>query len=163
MPSTNTSGIEYIRASLKDAEILTQLRMEFLEEYWGKQDKSLRENLYAKLMVYFKTATVTGTYVSFLARTGKEWVGIGGMVMRQQPGGFKIPNGKIAYIMNMYTKPGYRKQGVAKHILHLLMEEAKNLDCEALELHATQDGEPVYQKAGFNLHPEPTYRLILKK
>jgi len=163
MLSANVSSFVYTKASMNELDTLCQLRIEFLEEYWGKQDETLRENLYSKLMGYFRTSITNGTYVSFLASNEKEWVGIGGMVMREQPGGFKIPNGKIAYIMNMYTKPGYRKQGVAKHILHLLMEEAKTLGCEALELHATQDGEPVYQKAGFYLHPEPTYRLILKK
>lgn len=153
--------MQFTKASPAEADVLTQLRIEFLEEYWGRQEESLRKNLGTKLMDYFSQAISDGSYVCFLAKQKEEWVGIGGMVIRQQPGGFKIPNGKIAYIMNMYTRPGYRKHGVAKHILQLLMDEAKSLACEALELHATQDGEPVYQKAGFYLHPEPTYRKIL--
>lgn len=144
-----------------DVELLTELRIEFLEEYWGRQEDALRQNLQDKLKAYFTHAVSEGSYISYMAKKEKEWIGIGGMVLREQPGGFKIPNGKIAYIMNMYTRPEYRKQGVAKHILQLLMNEAKTLSCEALELHATQEGEPVYQKAGFYLHPEPTYRKIL--
>lgn len=160
MSSSNLLNLKFTKAGPNEAEILTQLRIEFLEEYWGRQEETLRKNLGTKLMGYFSHSLADGSYVSYLAKNNKEWVGIGGMVIRHQPGGFKIPNGKIAYIMNMYTRPAYRKQGVAKHILQLLMDEAKSLACEALELHATQEGEPVYQKAGFYLHPEPTYRKI---
>ncbi len=161
MSGPNSSKIQFTKASPKDVELLTESRIEFLEEYWGQQEEDLRKSLRITLMDYFTRTLSDGTYVCYLAKNEKGWIGIGGMVLRQQPGGFKIPNGKIAYIMNMYTRPEYRKQGVAKHILQLLMDEAKTLGCEALELHATQEGEPVYQKAGFYLHPEPTYRKIL--
>jgi GNAT superfamily N-acetyltransferase len=161
MSGLNFSNVQFTKASPMDVEFLSESRIEFLEEYWGQQEEALRKNLRIKLTNYFTRAISDGTYVCYLAKTEKDWIGIGGMVLREQPGGFKIPNGKIAYIMNMYTRPEYRKQGVAKHILQLLMDEAKTLGCEALELHATQEGEPVYQKAGFYLHPEPTYRKIL--
>jgi len=153
--------MQFTKASPAEADVLTQLRIEFLEEYWGRQEESLRKYLSAKLLDYFSSSIADGSYVCYLAKHNEEWVGIGGMVIRQQPGGFKIPNGRIAYIMNMYTRANYRKQGVAKRILQLLMDEAKTLSCEALELHATKEGEPVYQKAGFYLHPEPTYRKLL--
>jgi len=161
MFNQNPSNIQFIKASPNDVEALTALRIEFLEDYWGPQEEVLRNKLRTKLMGYFARTISDGTYVCYLAKNEKDWIGIGGMVIREQPGGFKIPNGKIAYIMNMYTRTAYRKQGVAKQILQLLMEEAKTQACEALELHATQEGEPVYQKAGFYLHPEPTYRKIL--
>lgn len=161
MSSSTFSNMQFIKASPKEAGVLTQLRIEFLEEYWGRQEETIRKNLETNLIDYFTRAISDGSFVCYLAKANEEWIGIGGMAIRQQPGGFKIPNGKIAYIMNMHTQPNHRKQGVAKQILQLLMDEAKSLACEALELHATQDGEPVYQKAGFYLHPEPTYRKII--
>ena len=35
------------------------------------------------------------------------------------------PTGKKAYIMNMYTAPEYRRQGIALHTLDLLVKDAK--------------------------------------
>ena len=35
------------------------------------------------------------------------------------------PTGKKAYIMNMYTAPEYRRQGIAIHTLDMLVKDAK--------------------------------------
>ena len=42
------------------------------------------------------------------------------------------PTGKKAYIMNMYTAPEYRRQGIALHTLDLLVKDAKNSVCYRL-------------------------------
>ena len=60
--------------------------------------------------------------------------------------------------MNVYTLPKYRRMGLSKNLLERLVETAKQRGITAFELHATKDGEPVYQKAGFEKFSEPTYR-----
>lgn len=49
----------------------------------------------------------------------------------------------------MYTRPEYRKQGIATRLLTELIREARALNLSYLELSSTREGEPVYRKLGF--------------
>ena len=95
------------------------------------------------------------------ARHGSKIAGIGGMVLREQPGSLKNPTGKAGYIMKMYTFPSFRRLGICSDILKLLLEEAGRLDINAFELHVSEMGEFVYVQNGFKKHNEPTYRKFI--
>ena len=85
-------------------------------------------------------------------------VGIGSVHIRRVPGNFKNPSGVWGYLMNMYTLPEYRGRGICSRILTLLVDEGRQLGITAFELHATEQGRPVYEKNGFEIHHEPTLR-----
>ncbi len=51
--------------------------------------------------------------------------------------------------MNMYTKPEYRRKGIALKTLNLLVEDAKSRGITAISLEATDMGRPLYEKYGF--------------
>lgn len=161
MSVINQPGVVYVKATTEDAVLLSEMRLEFLEDYWGKQEAKARDHLRMNLIRYYSQTLANETYICYLAYFENNCIGLGGMILREQAGSFKIPNGKVAYLMNMYTQTGFRKRGVATQILALLTKEARAREYEALELHATKDGEPVYQRAGFYLHSEPTYRKLL--
>lgn len=148
-------------ATLNDVELLVQSRIDFLEDHWGKQEKTSVEKLRPELSTYFKTMVGSGEYIAILAKHESVLVAVGGIVLRWQPGSFKIPEGKIGYVMNMYTVPEFRRQGVSSKILNLLLDESKKRGYKVFELHATKSGEPVYIKNGFYKHTEPTYRRFL--
>ena len=80
------------------------------------------------------------------------------MSIREQPGNFKNPSGRIGYLMNMYTEPSHRRRGVCSALVQRLIETGTDMGIRAFELHATEEGEPVYQKQGVVLHGEPAYR-----
>lgn len=153
--------ITYKKAQSTDIKTLIELRLEFLEEYWGKQHPELREPLEENLEKYFFKELENNSYLCFIAKNENQVAGIGGLVVRQQPGSFKNPSGKFGYLMNMYTRPEYRRKGICKQLLHLLLEDARAQNITAFELHATPEGEFVYKKEGFLLHGEPTYRKYL--
>jgi predicted acetyltransferase len=77
------------------------------------------------------------------------------------PGNFKNPSGKWCYIMNMYTVPAFRRNGICKNILNLLVKEGKKNGYYAFELHATKEGEKVYIQEEFVHHEEPTLRKFI--
>jgi predicted acetyltransferase len=62
----------------------------------------------------------------------------------------------------MYTLPSFRRKGVCKNILNLLVEEGKKYGYKAFELHATKEGEKVYSQEGFELYHEPTFRKLIE-
>lgn len=156
-----SNNLVYKKATLEDAALLAALRVEFLEDFFGRQGNAERQTLIGELELYFKEH-LAGNYISFMAFSDNEAVGVGAMIVRWQPGNFKNPSGRSAYLLNMYTKPHWRRRGICKKILDLLVTEARTMGLGLLELHSTQDGELVYPAWGFALHPEPTYRLYLK-
>jgi len=54
-----------------------------------------------------------------------------------------------ALILNMYTIPAYRRRGIGSRLLALAVEEARALGVAALRLQSTDDGRPIYERAGF--------------
>ena len=50
--------------------------------------------------------------------------------------------------MNIYTKPKYRRQGIAYKTLDLLVKAAKSRGITAISLEATDMGRPLYEKYG---------------
>mgnify|MGYP002591260415 FL=1 len=51
--------------------------------------------------------------------------------------------------MNMYTKPEYRRRGIAFITLDLLVHDAREKGITAISLEATAMGRPLYEKYGF--------------
>lgn len=60
------------------------------------------------------------------------------------------PAGKRAHIMNVYTKEAYRRQGIAKKLVEMLMSEAKEKGVTHISLEATDMGRPLYEGLGFH-------------
>jgi GNAT superfamily N-acetyltransferase len=149
------------RATLEDLSILIDMRVEFLSEFWGQQDSAIVLALRVGLKKYFHEALSNNTYISWYVKSGDAIAGIGGMAIIIKPGSFRVPDGKCGYIMSMYTRPEFRKKGIAAAILEKLVLSGKEEGIKFFELHATKDGEPVYEKGGFSLHTEPTYRKLV--
>lgn len=154
-------NISYHIATLNDVDDLVQSRIYFLEDHWGKQPQTEVDKLRPELQKYFSTMVASGEYIAVMAKHEEKLVAVGGVVLRWQPGSFKIPEGKIGYVMNMYTIPEFRRQGISSKILNMLLDESKKRGYKVFELHATKSGEPVYIKNGFYKHTQPTYRKFV--
>lgn len=51
--------------------------------------------------------------------------------------------------MNVYTKVNYRRNGIAIHMIDMLVVEAKEKGVTEISLDATELGRPLYKKYGF--------------
>lgn len=138
------------QADLNDLDLLIKNRLKFLDEVPGQEhiqqdveilEKSLRD--------YFSCAITGKTFVAFIAEYEGIVASAGGLVIRYQPGNYTVPMGKTGYILSMYTLPEYRKNGLGSMIFEKLIEYGKSVNIEKFELHATNDGEPIYRKYGF--------------
>ena len=52
-------------------------------------------------------------------------------------------------VLNVYTKPEYRKKGYAKKLMNMMLEDAKAENVSNIELKATEDGYSLYRSVGF--------------
>ena len=150
--------ITYRLATAADISILIEYRIRFLLGLFGDQQASSVSQLEGSLQQYYESALNEDNFIAIIARHENTVAGMGGMSLRQQPGNFKNPTGKIGYILSMYTVPEFRKLGIAANIVRLLIEEGRKRGIIAFELHATKEGESIYRNQGFEIHHEPTYR-----
>ena len=151
-------NITYHIATQADIEILVDNRILFALELSTGHNEEAIQLLREQMTNYFKKATAENSCISFIAKCDGIVAGIGSVHLREMPGNFKNPSGKWGYIMNMYTVPEFRRNGICKTILNLLVEEGKKQGITAFELHATKSGEKVYTQEGFAHHNEPTLR-----
>jgi len=104
---------------------------------------------------YLKKEMSSGIFIAWLAIANNEIIATSGLItIQRQPQLWNI-SGQEAYIMNMYTKPVWRRKGIGTAILEKLIEEAKKRGVEAIKLHATPIGKTLYEKRGFKMgHPD---------
>ncbi|MBK9727036.1 MAG: GNAT family N-acetyltransferase [Saprospiraceae bacterium] len=154
-------NITYNKATIDDTSTLVDNRILFALELSGEQSQEKTIALRKQMTNYFSKATADNSCISYIAKYNGIVAGIGSVHSREMPGNFKNPSGKWGYIMNMYTVPEFRRKGICKAILEILVEEGKKFGITAFELHATKDGENVYRQEGFIQHNEPTLRKFI--
>lgn len=98
---------------------------------------------------YYTHALKNGEHIAYLVYDNDKFIGAGGISFYQVMPTYHNPSGKKAYIMNMYTAPEYRRQGVAYRTLDLLVNDARKKGILQIGLEATDMGRPLYEKYGF--------------
>lgn len=140
------------KANLEDIDELVKLRMEFMKEVNGEQslDDEMKYELLTKANTdYFKENLKLNRFIAWLAIDEDKIIGTSGLIFYSRPPSFKNPDGKTAYIMNIYTLKSYRKQGIAALLLEKVIHEALSLGYHNIALNATDMGKPLYLKRGF--------------
>lgn len=141
--------LKFVKATPEDLEILTETRIEVLRAANGLTEETDMSEVKKQSYEYYQAALQNDTHVAYLVFDGDAFVGAGGISFFRVMPTYHNPTGEKAYIMNMYTKPEYRRRGIAYKTLDLLIAEAKNRGVFAISLEATDMGKPLYEKYGF--------------
>ena len=138
-------GIQYRKLTEKDLDIFIEMRINQLREEGAKEDIDLRPALRDYYMRHMKD----GTFVSCIAEDGGKIIGTSGMSFVEKPPYFGCPSGKMGLLSSMFTNPAYRRKGIAKELLHRVVEEAKNYGCGTVQITASDMGVKLYTAYGF--------------
>lgn len=140
---------EYKKATTKDIAELVRTRVIVLRAANKLSDDVDMSIVEQESYAYYKRAVETGEHMAYLVYDKENFIGAGGVSFYQVMPTYHNPNGKKAYIMNMYTALEYRRQGIAFHTLDLLVKAAKEQGISQIALEATDMGRPLYEKYGF--------------
>lgn len=143
------SVFEYKRATLEDIDELLRTRMIVLRVVNKLADDVDMSEVLKESRAYYQHALESGEYIAYLVYDKDKFIGAGGVSFYQVMPTYYNPTGKKAYIMNMYTAPEYRRQGIAFQTLELLVKAAKEQGISQIALEATDMGRPLYEKYGF--------------
>lgn len=140
--------MEIRKATRKDLKGLVEIRMDYLNEDFSGMTEKQRAELLEQLPGYFDEH-LENDFMAYLAIDQDEIVASVFLVIIERPANPNFLTGKTGNILNVFTKPDYRRRGLAGQLMDMAKKEAKQLNVSYLELKATQDGYPLYMKKGF--------------
>lgn len=95
-----------------------------------------------------------GAQTTVLAFDGENAVGCATICYVQVMPTYSHPTGNRAHIMNVYVREEFRRRGIAREMMEMLLDEAKLRGVSQITLDATESGRPLYQALGFESSEE---------
>lgn len=136
------------KATIKDIDVLTDLRIAYLNEDLGVITDENLELMQATLPSYYEKH-LNKDLLAYVARDEMDIVSCAFLLVVEKPMSPSFITGKTGTVLNVYTKPEYRKKGYAKKIMTMMLEDAKVESVSIIELKATEDGYSLYKSVGF--------------
>ena len=136
------------KATASDIQTLVGLRIAFLLEDEGEMPESTLSLISDQLPAYFRCHLNKDLFV-FVCRDADTIAGCCFLSVFEKPANPRFLNGKTGTVMNVYTKPQYRRKGVARKLMQMLLAESADLKLDYVELKATDAGCPLYRSLGF--------------
>ncbi|MBX7187663.1 MAG: GNAT family N-acetyltransferase [Vicinamibacteria bacterium] len=99
-------------------------------------------------------------YYGFLAEYEGEVIAGGGVWLRPllpRPGA--LQGAVEAYVLNVYTEPKHRRNGVARAIMEAILDWCRERRVARVVLHASKEGRSLYEALGFEPSNEMRIRL----
>ncbi len=140
---------EYKKATIEDIDELVRTRIIVLRAANKLSEEMDMSRVEKESYEYYKRTIENSEHIAYLVYDKGKFIGAGGVSFYQVMPTYNNPTGKKAYIMNMYTAPEYRRQGIAIHTLDLLVKEARKQHVLQIMLEATDMGRQLYEKYGF--------------
>jgi GNAT superfamily N-acetyltransferase len=107
----------------------------------------------------FVNAVENGSYHHWLAIDNRGRVaGGGGVLFCPWPANPREACTERAVILNVYTELEFRRRGVARQVMQVILEWVKTHGLESVNLHASDEGRFLYESMGF----KPTNEMRLR-
>jgi GNAT superfamily N-acetyltransferase len=147
-------------ASVADAEtILAHRRAMFLE--MGYPDGDAMNRMCQAFRPWLARKMEAGEYLAWFAVDSDGAVASGlGLWLMDWPPHMLGPGRWRANILNVYTRPESRRNGLARRLMDTAMEWCRVNKLSTVILHASDVGRPLYTSMGFQ--PSTEMRMILK-
>ncbi len=136
------------KADINDVSGLIELRIEYLLEDYGDLSEDRLTIITNNLQSYFKYHLNKDLF-AFVCRDTDRIVSCCFLCVSEKPPNPTFINGKTGTILNVYTKPEYRKNGIAGKLIKMLLDESEKTGLDYVELKATESGYNLYKSIGF--------------
>lgn len=142
--------IEIKRATIDDIETLMSWRMEVLCDVFSIDKNADLTELTANNREYYLRELPTEGHIACFAYKDGQIAGCGGICIYNEMPSPDNPSGMCAYLMNIYTRPMFRGQGIGRKTASWLIKQAEEKGITKIYLEASDSGKPMYQKMGFS-------------
>ena len=138
--------ITYRAATLDDLAALAALRWDMEAELRG--DLGNRDTYVAAYAEARRADMERGTCLAWIAEADERPIACVQLVWWAAPT-VHLLHRKRGYVTGVYTAPAYRRLGVARRLLELLIAHAREHGIQRLMLYPSEMGAPLYEGLGF--------------
>jgi ribosomal protein S18 acetylase RimI-like enzyme len=147
------------RATVDDVGAIAAHRREMFFEM-GYRDQAALASMIAAFRPWLTQKMISGDYLTWFAAGPDGAVVAGlGLWLMDWPPHMIGPGARRGNILNVYTEPAFRRQGIARRLMEVALEWCGANGIRAVILHASQHGRSLYEKLGFESSNE--MRLLL--
>ena len=139
---------------MKDAELITRHRVAMFADADSAPEPVLTE-MARHFDPWVRKMIAEDKYAGWITSDADRPIASAGLLILDWAPHYLDPTGEQrAYILNVFVEPEYRGQGLAKMLTRECMDEASRRGIRVVALHASQKGQPVYEKLGFTTSNE---------
>jgi len=151
------SNISFREATPGDVCALLRHRRGMYQDM-GYTDTSALKGMVLTSESFLERALADGTLRAWLAESGKRVVGGAGVLISPWPSHPYDQQCRRATILNMFVEPEFRRHGIARRLMQIMTEWCRKEGFVHVQLHASNQGRPLYESLGF----KPTTEMQLK-
>ncbi|MEW5717561.1 MAG: GNAT family N-acetyltransferase [Chloroflexota bacterium] len=145
-------------ATVADAPIIVAHRRAMFEDM-GERAQDKLDALSAAFETWVTERLARGEYHGWLAMDAQNQVIAGaGLWLLAWPSTPHDQSAQRGYIFNVYTQPVFRRRGLARQLMHVILDWCRAQSIRVVGLHASDDGRALYEALGF----KPTNEMRLK-
>lgn len=140
-------------AFAEDLPAVAHLRLRFLADHRGVDVASFDPSFRTGTEDFLRRRHDAGTARSWLADDEGRAVGVVTLLvldLAPRPGDV---NGLDGYVVNLWVDPAERRRGTGRALLDRCLAAGEEMALRRLFLNATEDGRPLYERAGFAPNP----------
>jgi ribosomal protein S18 acetylase RimI-like enzyme len=147
------------RATVADAPIIVAHRRAMFEAM-GYTSCADLDAMDAKFAEWIVDKLTRGEYQGWFIANGQGAVVAGaGLWFVDWPAHPLDQSGKRAYVLNVYTCPDYRRRGLARRLMMMILDYGRARKLRMISLHASNEGRPLYESLGFQQTNEMRFKL----
>lgn len=138
-------------------EILRQRRRMY--EDMGHTDSYALDAMSELSAGYLAKAMADGSFRAWLASDGEHVIAGGAVIISPWLAHPYDLECRRATILNVYTNPEYRRRGIARRLMEVIVAWCKREGLARVTLHASDSGRHLYESLGFELSNEMKLHL----
>jgi len=155
---TNSLPCTIRPAVVADIPVLIELRLAMFRDM-GRTDADTLARVAEASAAYLREHLPDGSFRAWLAEVNGQIAATGGVLLRQSPPTYNNLSGRDGYILGMYTRPAFRRRGLATAIMHTILDFLRAEGIQRATLRASAEGRPLYEKLGFETTTEMRLKL----
>ena len=150
------------KLGINDIDSIVNLRIDYLLSERGPMTQEEQKDVKQKMEVYIKKWMPNDGFIVFVAEDNDDVFSTAFLSVVERPPRIAFQSYLVGTVYNVFTYPNYRKRGIATKVLLALLDEARNVGVEYIDLMSTSDGKYLYEKIGFQLNNYTPMRITLK-
>ena len=159
-------NIVFGEATKDDIDELIRMRIAYMKDDFGSVSEHEKECMENQLRDYFGRKLGT-ELVAFVAKdvekNTEKIVSVAYLHIIEMPANSVLLNGFYGTVLSVFTEDEYRGKGLCTKLMQNLIAYGKDRGIGRIDLSATNDGYPIYEKLGFkekdNRYREMRYKF----